>query len=61
MFSYSLLFDIDYHELFIKFMNNLKQNTKFPALKLSVKRKEPKFKEKYLRVGIDSSLLLLNS
>ena len=60
LFSYSLLFDIEFHIIFIEFMISLKKSTKLPSIKINIKRKERQLPKKYALYGIESSLILSN-
>ena len=61
MFSYILLFDIEFHQSFIEFMIGLKKTTKLPSLSLPKVNKSQRLPEKYALFEVDSSLILINS
>ena len=61
MFSYSILFDLNFHKNFIKFIVSLKNSLKLPSIEISIKTKDSEIPKKFYNYGIDSSFLILNS
>ena len=61
LYSYSILYDLNYHQNFYDFIKSLKSSSKLPPLSLPIKIKDQKIPKKFSDFGIDSSLLIINA
>ena len=61
MFSYSILFNLKFHEKFIEFIVSLKKSSKLPSIELCLAKEDTEIPSKYSDYGIESSLFIVNS